>query len=586
MGPYPELKRRYFAHAAILPTRTQRRIAGSPLGISGTRFRVTVRISDASVPTKHDLVANVIAHPNDDEPRLVYADVLTAEGDPHGELIIIQCELARARARTIDELVFLPREDPSTFLRCARLMRRQNELLALHRERWVVDALGFKPAEYHRVDFERGFPQDVTLHSKEVVRGVKHLLERSPLRALEILHTAEPDIQELAKLAKQSLSSLRVLKLLEHQKLTSETRATLLDVAPALEHLELRRPSVIDVPTLGRASSSLKTLDIGWADLDADAVDALAKLPCARTLRSLGIASARSEAALLTLEKKRFPVLDALDLTATGLTDGMLRGLATTATGVRFPRKLLLGGSKFGVGGSVALMSMPALAAVDELDLKWNELGDDGVRAIADSPHLSALRVLSLCTVRFSDAGARALAQSRSARLRVLDARGNLLGADGVAAIVGSERHTLEDLDYGYRGHKKGRPGDAVLEAVTSESRASSLRRLSMQSAAISNVGAAALAKSIHLADLRSLDLYDNRISDDGVAEIGSSSCLKSLVELQLLSNRLSDRGAAALAAGCAFEHVVRLRLWLTGWQPGRPVFDDLRARLGEGLLH
>jgi uncharacterized protein (TIGR02996 family) len=37
----------------------------------------------------------ILAHPFDDGPRLVYADRLDERGDPRGEFIRVQCEIAR-----------------------------------------------------------------------------------------------------------------------------------------------------------------------------------------------------------------------------------------------------------------------------------------------------------------------------------------------------------------------------------------------------------------------------------------------------------------------------------------------------------
>jgi uncharacterized protein (TIGR02996 family) len=41
------------------------------------------------------LMKEILAAPDDDTPRLVFADVLTQEGDPQGELIVVQCALAK-----------------------------------------------------------------------------------------------------------------------------------------------------------------------------------------------------------------------------------------------------------------------------------------------------------------------------------------------------------------------------------------------------------------------------------------------------------------------------------------------------------
>ena len=42
-----------------------------------------------------ELSAAILADPDADAPRLVLADALQADGDPRGELIAVQCELAR-----------------------------------------------------------------------------------------------------------------------------------------------------------------------------------------------------------------------------------------------------------------------------------------------------------------------------------------------------------------------------------------------------------------------------------------------------------------------------------------------------------
>jgi uncharacterized protein (TIGR02996 family) len=49
----------------------------------------------ASCSTVSAWLAQIAASPDDDAPLLVYADALIQEGDPRGELITVQCALAR-----------------------------------------------------------------------------------------------------------------------------------------------------------------------------------------------------------------------------------------------------------------------------------------------------------------------------------------------------------------------------------------------------------------------------------------------------------------------------------------------------------
>jgi uncharacterized protein (TIGR02996 family) len=64
-----------------------------------------------------ELFEEVLAHPHSDDPRRIYADWLSERGDPRGEFVAVQCELARAF-------------DPD-------LAERERQLLAEHGARWV-----------------------------------------------------------------------------------------------------------------------------------------------------------------------------------------------------------------------------------------------------------------------------------------------------------------------------------------------------------------------------------------------------------------------------------------------------------------
>jgi uncharacterized protein (TIGR02996 family) len=46
------------------------------------------------MPERSDLLAAILEAPDDDAPRLAYAEWLKQKGDARGELIVIQCALA------------------------------------------------------------------------------------------------------------------------------------------------------------------------------------------------------------------------------------------------------------------------------------------------------------------------------------------------------------------------------------------------------------------------------------------------------------------------------------------------------------
>ncbi|MBA2543622.1 MAG: TIGR02996 domain-containing protein [Deltaproteobacteria bacterium] len=52
-----------------------------------------------------DVLAQVLADPTNDAPRLVYADILQQQGDPHGELIALQLQPSPAQHKRVAELL-------------------------------------------------------------------------------------------------------------------------------------------------------------------------------------------------------------------------------------------------------------------------------------------------------------------------------------------------------------------------------------------------------------------------------------------------------------------------------------------------
>src|SRR5436309_1652890 len=91
------------------------------------------------------ILADIIDHPDDDVPRLIYADWLDDNGDPErAELIRLQCGLDDSASWGQD---------------AADAEQREWALLHAHRGRWLRP-LGLRPDE---AEFRRGFVASVTL---------------------------------------------------------------------------------------------------------------------------------------------------------------------------------------------------------------------------------------------------------------------------------------------------------------------------------------------------------------------------------------------------------------------------------------
>jgi uncharacterized protein (TIGR02996 family) len=106
----------------------------------------------------------VIAVPEDDTPRLVYADFLDEQGQAdRTEFIRVQCALAR-----------MPRDEP----RREELAAREQALLAAHQKEWAGPLAGLA----EKCEFQRGFAEAVTLAGEDFLEHAEALFATAPVR--------------------------------------------------------------------------------------------------------------------------------------------------------------------------------------------------------------------------------------------------------------------------------------------------------------------------------------------------------------------------------------------------------------------
>lgn len=105
----------------------------------------TLRLPSAEALTEAELVATVEAHPDDDGPRLVLAEWLSAQGDPRGEFIALQVAMAHGQANPAQ-------------------LRRERALWREHGARWTSAFEATTVGATRRVlEFRRGFPAVASL---------------------------------------------------------------------------------------------------------------------------------------------------------------------------------------------------------------------------------------------------------------------------------------------------------------------------------------------------------------------------------------------------------------------------------------
>jgi uncharacterized protein (TIGR02996 family) len=108
-------------------------------------------------------LAAIVRRPDDDLPRLIYADFLDERGEgPRAEFIRLQCAAARGDAVPFNRIAALEVE---------------------HRDEWLAP-LG--SGVYH-AEFRRGFPEHLVMAASEFVRDGEAIREQTPLRGVALL---------------------------------------------------------------------------------------------------------------------------------------------------------------------------------------------------------------------------------------------------------------------------------------------------------------------------------------------------------------------------------------------------------------
>jgi len=140
------------------------------------------------------LHAAILAAPEDDLPRLVYADWLDEQGGVdnvlRAEFIRLQVELGQAPAE----------EDVPWNTRLAGQRAREKTMLALHHQTWLAPlrARGepFQSPSTHGI-FRRGFVEIVWMPVGIFLRKGQKLFQRAPIRELRVLRATVTDLAEL-----------------------------------------------------------------------------------------------------------------------------------------------------------------------------------------------------------------------------------------------------------------------------------------------------------------------------------------------------------------------------------------------------
>jgi uncharacterized protein (TIGR02996 family) len=323
--------------------------------------------------------------PEDDAPRLIYADWLDEHDADRADFIRTQCRLEAT-----------PRNAPHW----RELRTREAELLKRHKSQW----LGPWDSRSNEATFRRGFLDTFRIGSNFGV-GLSSLASAlSPYHDLTrtfVFHSTKL-AEGLVTLLGEALPCLRRLEC------ESCFRGNVLIEGMAnwpasvrLSELVLRRSEVgaVGLEDLGRAPwlGSLRSLDLRDNLFSSDALTSLLLRPALGGLEGLAISGSRHFTGRALV----------------ALLSGQLHALCRLRVQpASYPGPGL--GQEGGIGddGLRLLAESPAFARFTSLELLSESIGDRGATALADSPHARQLTTLSLRNNYLTDAGVAALAGS------------------------------------------------------------------------------------------------------------------------------------------------------------------------------
>lgn len=292
-----------------------------------------------------DLTEHIWANPDDDVPRLVYADWLMERGDPRGEFIRLQVESAA-----------LPEGNP----RKLEYERRAAAVMHAHRLEWTPEV---SPKFEWR--FVRGLPAAVKLAAVDLPEFVDALAE---VRGLETFELNFHGVSDTDVAAWSRVFSHRVFETLRSLRLTWHVPQVLV-------------PRLVEQPWLQR----LESLQLSWTMLHEDAWRALGDAGPLRHLQTFDIGlSGATDESVQALGDRPWPKLKRLRLAANQLGTAACEALVRPGV---FPHleELDLSGNRIGKRGGVLLTGAEWFQNLRSLDLSRLVVGDETCRAIANA---------------------------------------------------------------------------------------------------------------------------------------------------------------------------------------------------------
>jgi uncharacterized protein (TIGR02996 family) len=429
--------------------------------------------------SQHELFPAIAREPRNDEARLVLADALIEAGDPRGELITMQCELARVlgthppppegwRPRRLQRPV-----PEKVETRSRQITRQQNKLLKEHPE-WTP------PAEIGRfgVQFWRGF-----------------------ISAISVFDLGSWDGDRLRRLLDSAPIASRIY-------LFGATRL------PELVRALGDHPVGTSLQMLMFSGGEDAQLGVAMADARLPALERLVffghQVTCAETVAAICANPSLTRLRSFTLD--RYASLTAEDVVS------LLRAPHFTLD------ELIIPEAELGPAGAKALAEQEKLEHLTTLDISKTNIGPEGLSAILGSAHApKQLERLAVAKLKLKKSHLPELAESSTlSNLRVLDLDSNRIGAEGIQALAGSKRlRSLQALHLRNCWIADEGVGHLVASPLMAQ-----LQDLNLRSNNLTDDAARTLGQSPHARGLVKLNINNNGITQAGAGHLWDSEHL------------------------------------------------------------
>jgi len=472
-----------------------------------------------------DFLDYIVAHIDDDAPRLAYADWLEENGqEARAEFVRVQVERARLPAWEAGQV---------------RLRCREQELLTRHGETWLAEMPKVKGARWE--GFRRGIVAEVSFSSFEALRINGHACRAvAPVEAVTVHWPRRRE----GKKAVRPIAELRELTLTGrpyHDEIAWLAESPQLATLRALTVLGLAADDLTQLAASPHLTG-LQELRLVSNGLGAAGVRALTQAATLKNLEKLDLSGPGYYE-----EYYENPLIDAAGMEALAGWTGLTR-----------MRSLTLSGSDVRPAGLRALLRSPQAGALKELTLRAGRLDGQAMAAFAAAQPDLRLETLDVGENVLKDVGAEYLALApclgklKALRLDRCDItqNGARLFATKAAFLGG-----LRQLDI---SHNHFGPGGlaALLERAPP-----ALHTLQVRDNNLATDGARLLAGSPASATLEEVDLSQNGLDLAATQALANSAHLRGLLVLRLADNPITEANAAALAASPLGRHLAVLEV-------------------------